>query len=234
MKITVFGDSITKGLSLENGMIKRIGQSAITTISERLHLSINNISMFGQSLKRFKEKDYLNDFLSNLDSQEHNVCVMCLGGNDSDYVWGEVEQTPNEEHGSFTNPDDFYQMLTDIIKTLKKNNVDVLLTSLFPIDSKRYFDNTICKKHNGDPIIAFLHNDVNNLYRHHEQFNNLITRCAHEEKCDFIDYRTPLLQRTDFLDYLSLDGIHPNQKGHDYIADKVCDYCLTHYKDLLA
>lgn len=229
MRITVFGDSITKGLFLENGRIKRIERNCIDNISNQLGLKIENNSAFGQTFYRFNEKKILNDYLTNFDKEEKNIVILCLGGNDSDYRWGEVEKDPMGEHGAFTNPDLYYELLSLTIKKLQEQGVIVMLTSLFPIDSKRYFENTICQTHNREAILQFLHNDVNNLYRHHEQFNNLIARCAKEFACDFIDFRTPLLQKIDALDYLSWDGIHPNQAGHDFIADTICSYCKKHF-----
>ena len=55
-KITVIGDSIPKGLYLENKHIRRIGRGAVNTIAEKLGTEIENFSVFGQTLKKCCEK----------------------------------------------------------------------------------------------------------------------------------------------------------------------------------
>ena len=44
-----------------------------------------------------------------------------------------------------------------------------------------------------------------------------------EEKGRYVYIRTAFLQRRDYRDYLCIDGIHPNDKGHILIADILLD-----------
>ena len=74
--------------------------------------------------------------------------------------------------------------------------------------------------------MKFFCGDVTNIARHQESYNAAVMKSALSAGAAFIDFRTEFLMKPDFLDYLSEDGIHPNQKGHDLIAD-----CVIRYAD---
>ena len=215
--ITLFGDSISKGLYLDNKRIKRIEHSAVDILSEEYGIKVDNFSSFGQTLKKCFEKGYFDRYL-NERTNEHDTLVIELGGNDSDYNWEEAAQSPFEEHLPNTPLNEFESILDTLIKKLKKNGVSPVFLSLPPVDSQRYFKNVICGRADGERVMQFLCGDVTNIARHQETYNTAILKKALENGCEFIDFRTEFLLMIDFLDCLSDDGIHPNQKGHEAIA----------------
>lgn len=77
----------------------------------------------------------------------------------SDYDWKMVVQFPNEQHYPKTTPDKFEKLLS-IIKKLQSNNLKVVLTTIPPIDSKRYFENVIKKVADGSMVLKFLNHDI--------------------------------------------------------------------------
>ena len=87
--ITVIGDSIPKGLYLQNNRICRIERGAVANIAERLHLHIENFSVFGQTLKKCVLKGHFERWLQE-HSDSHDRLVISLGGNDCDDAWKEV------------------------------------------------------------------------------------------------------------------------------------------------
>ena len=213
----VIGDSITKGVYLDELKISKIEKPFIKNIEEHFGFDVENNSVFGQSLKRFYEKN-LDNFLDKIDDSKQNICIISLGGNDCDYCWNEVENNPQGFHGPKTEKNEFLNLLMCFLEKLKTKNIIPILCSLCPIDSKRYFYNVISKKYDEQKILTFLNGDVENIYRHQEVFNNAIQKIAFQTGTLFFDYRSEFLSRTDFLSLLSEDGIHPNQKGHNYIA----------------
>ena len=84
LNITVFGDSIGKGISTDNGKIEILKDNAVALIEKEYSLKIDNRSVFGQSLKRITQKGIIEKYLENLEKNENNVVVLELGGNDSD------------------------------------------------------------------------------------------------------------------------------------------------------
>ncbi len=219
--ITVIGDSIPKGLYLENKKICRISRSAVSTIAERLGAEIENFSVFGQTLKKCCAKGHFESWL-NKHAGTRDRLIISLGGNDCDYLWEEVAKDPFAPHLPNTPLPEFEGLLHTVISACKARGVTPAFTSLPPIDSQRYFKNVICKRADEERILQFFHGDVTNISRHQECYNLAIMKAALSANCPFFDFRSELLLQTDYLSLLSDDGIHPNQAGHDRIAEYFC------------
>lgn len=220
--ITVFGDSISRGLYLENGRICRIGQSAVSILSEKYCLETDNFSSYGQTLKKCWEKGHFERFIR--ETRRGSILAVALGGNDCDYRWEEVEKSPLAEQKPNTPLYEFEDILRKAIALLRANGRVPVLLSLPPIDPERYFRNVICARADGERILEFFRGDVTNIARHQEAYNLAIAKAALRNGCSFIDFRTELLLRPDYLSLLSDDGIHPNERGHAEIARIVGQY----------
>lgn len=223
MKITIFGDSIAKGLFFDkdNLSISRLKSGFASMLGEKTNCNVQNISVFGQTLKRANEKNLFDNYLAELNADEENIAIIELGGNDADFNWDDVQKSPDEKHVSKTGSEEFCEVLTDVLLKLKNNGVKVFVCSLFPISSERYFDNVLAKKYDGEKILRFLKGDKENLYRFQESYNNTLTKCVQTAGVTFVDYRSEILLKTDFLSYLSDDGIHPNDLGQTFICETI-------------
>lgn len=214
----LFSDSIGKGLYFdENLNIQKLKYNVCDLFKTKSNIDITNNSVFGQTLKRLDDKKQIDKYLSTINKEVTNTCIIWLGGNDSDYDWSLVSLNPDKFYSSRTNIYEFEDILINTIKKLKDNNVNVILVSILPVDSNRYFNNVLCKKYNGENILKFLKNDLTNLYRHQELFNNCILKCAYSTNTTLIDLRSILLKDNSFLSMLSSDGIHLNESGQDFI-----------------
>lgn len=222
--IIVLGDSISKGVFLEDRNIKKIDNSAIEIINKKYGIEVKNRSVFGQTLKRAYDKGLVTNLVKDFEKDKKNIVVIALGGNDADYDWKEVALSPLEKHQPKTPLLEFEKLLKTVITFLQENGAEVIVNSIFPMDSKRYFDAVISKVADSNNVLKFLDNDLTNLSRHQEGFNNSVRSVVAETGCKFIDYRSPLLMQNDFLSYFCDDGIHPNQKGHEFIAKIVEDF----------
>ena len=197
--------------------------NAVSQVAKDYNLDINNISVYGQTLSRLNKKSFLDNYLKSLNKKDFNVAVLSLGGNDSDYDWKQVATAPTQPHLPKTPPKEFEALLNDTIQKLKKAKVKVFLTNIPPIDSKRYFQNVICRQADQQSVLKFLQGDIENIYRHQELYNSIITKCATKNQCHLFDSRTKLLSKVDDLDYKRDDGIHPNKTGQQKIAESVID-----------
>lgn len=222
--VALFGDSISKGLFLQEGKICRIGRNAAVIVAERYRLRIDNFSAFGQTLRKCREKRLFDTFLDNTGDFARKKAVIALGGNDCDYDWKKVSEDPFGYHLPNTPLPLFEEMLGEVTEKFKSRGLLPVFISLPPVSSQRYFDNVICKKAEREQILKFFAGDVTNIARHQECYNAAILKCAAAYGCDFIDFRTEFLLKTDCADYISDDGIHPNAKGHLLIADIVSEY----------
>lgn len=216
-KATLFGDSIPKGLYLEGNKVRRIGRCAVDTVAQTLGIEIENRSAFGMTLAKCVEKGYISDYIKN--AGDGDVAVFSLGGNDCDYDWEKVARDPFAYHTPRTPLPLFEELLDDTARALKKAGIRAFFTNLTPISSERYFKNVISARADGAEVMKFFAGDVTNIARHQESYSNAVTKAALSNGFPLFDCRTEFLMKPDMLDFLSDDGIHPNQAGHDLIAE---------------
>lgn len=77
--ITVFGDSISKGLYLKGDRINRLEINAVQLVMDKYGIDIDNKSAFGQSLQRIYNKKVIEKYLAEIDHSRHNIAVLTLG-----------------------------------------------------------------------------------------------------------------------------------------------------------
>ncbi len=222
-KITIFGDSIPKGIIFEDSQLKKLSDNVVSIIANKLHLNINNLSYYGQTLTRLEEKAIIDEYLIGINPDERNIAVISIGGNDSDFDWKKVASDPKVAHNPKTTPEDFETLLNSTITKLRKHNVEVILTNIPPVCSKKYFDNVISKTADKDKVLEFLQGDLDNIYRHQELYNLIITKCAHLNSCRLLDIRQAFLWDIKYLDSFCEDGIHPNHLGHIQMAENIIE-----------
>lgn len=221
IKITVFGDSIFKGIVTDSGKLQKLENSVVNNVAKHFNLDIKNVSVYGQTLGRIYQKGLILDYTNSLDTSKKNITVLSVGGNDSDYDWQEIEKSPTLPHKPKTTLDEFKNILTLVINQIKCAGAKVFVTTIPPVDSKRYFENVICKIADRNKILEFFNGDVNTIYRHQELFNDAIMQVAKKTCTGVIDIRTPFLSRLDFLSLMCNDGIHPNQNGHNLMTTAI-------------
>lgn len=222
--ITVMGDSIAKGLFLKDNKIMRIERNTVKLMQEHYGVSIENFSLFGQTLKKTVQKGFFDTYLENNAHKPNKVLVIALGGNDCDYNWKEVGEHPNAQHEPNTPPSEFFSLLNENVQKLKKGGIHTYLAALPPVYSDRYFQNIIAARADKDAVLHFFTGDVTNISRHQECYNNLILRAALLNRCPFIDFRTDFLLKNNMPDYISEDGIHPNEMGHELMFRRIQEF----------
>ena len=221
MHTVVFGDSIAKGIVTVEGRIETIEDNAVKLISDYYQRSIDNVSFYGQTLKRIYDKKIVDKYLSSINDHDEIYAVFALGGNDSDYDWKKVSDNPYFAHQPKTNIEDFEFMLIDMIKKLQSKGIKVVLTTIIPLDSQSYFDHVISKMGDPEKIMIFLKNDVENISRHQEAYSHVIQRCAKETQSICLDVRSKMEKHTHVKRYMCADGVHPNEEGYHYLAQSI-------------
>jgi acyl-CoA thioesterase-1 len=231
MKTVLFGDSISKGIVTDDGTLKTIKNSATNLIAAHFGKPIDNLSQYGQTIKRLWEKGTVDQYIASIETDEDRFAIIGLGGNDSDYRWEEVAINPWVDHPSKTPIEEFTLLYDSLIKHLKKNGFKVIVFTIFPIDSERFFDNVITKLADPEKIRLFMRGDIHTIGRHQEAFNIAVLKCAYENHCRIIDIRSRILVEPEYHKYLCMDGIHPNEAGYQLIAHFVIEE-IEHAQDL--
>ena len=224
LKITIFGDSIGKGITTDGGKPVVMENSAVTLFENAYGVSVDNRSVFGQSLKRIAERGLIERYLNGLNKDENNVAVLELGGNDADFNWREVAKTPSVYHGPQTPIKEFSLLYKETIEKLQDGGVKVVACTIAPIDSKRFFDRVIGSIADSLKVLEFFNGDFNTIHRHQESFNNAILKNAYSYGLPVIDLREKFLESNDFENLMCLDGIHPNQNGQREIFNAVNEF----------
>jgi lysophospholipase L1-like esterase len=219
MRTVVFGDSVAKGIVTVKGKIETIKDNAVKLVSNYFGQEIDNISLYGQTLKRIYDKKIVDKYLDSVNQSEQVYAVFSLGGNDSDYDWKKVSENPYIAHSPKTPLEDFERMLIETIDKLTNRGVTVVLTTIIPLDSQSYFDNVISKMGDPEKMMIFLENDVENISRHQEMYSQAILRCAMKTGCTVLDIRKKMSFLEDANAYMCTDGVHPNEKGYHYLAE---------------
>lgn len=71
---------------------------------------------------------------------------------------------------------------------------------------------------------VLMHNDRQYITNWHERYNIEVFKIAIENNIPVIDITTSFLEQKNYSDYLCDDGIHPNEKGHELIAEAIMQH----------
>ena len=215
--ICIFGDSVAKGVVFDavKNKYSLLKENFVHILEKQQNIAISNYAKFGCTISMgsdilARHEDHLGLF---------DYTILEFGGNDCDYNWAEIASDPTRAHLSNTPVNQFREQYIALIERVRHNGGKPMLLSLPPIDPKRYFE-WISKGLNAKNILAFL-GDVDNIYSWQGMYSAVITELAAVCKVPLIDIRSAFLEQQNYCDYLCLDGIHPNSKGHLLISKAI-------------
>ncbi|MBN2879002.1 MAG: SGNH/GDSL hydrolase family protein [Clostridia bacterium] len=217
-RILVCGDSITRGVIFDEQSNRYINTKKAVTdeVAQKMHLTIDNMSKFGNTVKRA-----LNSFKKAIINKKYKYVLFELGGNDCDFNWKAVADNPEGTHAPNTDYTEYKNILKEMIETARENEIVPVLATLPPIDAHRYFDWISSFSVDAKPHILSWLGDVNRIYWWQERYNAAVLQVASETHCRVLDIRSALLETDDYRKLYCLDGIHPNEKGHEVMANAV-------------
>lgn len=218
MNITIYGDSILKGVLLENGryIINREWEKRFT---DTYGIRLTNRSRFGCTIRK-------GIGLIRADSEKGYAAGECalleFGGNDCDYDWAEISDDPGRSYDCKTPPESFLAAYREAIGLIRKSGRKPVLATLPPIHSERYL-RFICR--NGlsrENILTWL-GDVDAIYRWQKKYSDMASDLAESEHTELIDLRAAFeADGRDPCELLCADGIHPSHSGQGLIFHTLC------------
>ena len=224
-KLFAFGDSIIKGIISEydNGRLKyKISDNSATDIcSRRLGLESCNLGKFGCTITAGEK--IIDKHLEKISAND--IVLLEFGGNDSDKMWAEIADKPDHEHIAKTPLQTFVETYHRIIQKLKATGATIYMLTMPPIDTKAYFQH-FTKGMNDSQItniMKWLYGNIEVVGLWHEMYNQEIIKVACAENIELIDIYKPFIKLRDYRSYFCNDGIHPNQKGQEMIANTICN-----------
>jgi lysophospholipase L1-like esterase len=201
--IYCFGDSITYGAwDIKNsGWVSRL-RGYLDELQEKdqsLYFLSYNLGIPGETtdglVKRF-QTEYL--ARAKEDGEEESVFFFAFGANDSVFF-----KSTNEFRVS---KDRFVSNLQKVIDSAKSNSKKIALVNIAPADE------AVCAKNYGDRKLR--------LNKNVEAYNKLIENLAQINDCKLVDIYSAYISKS-YKNLLSEDGLHPNEKGHQLIFEKV-------------
>ena len=152
-----------------------------------------------------------------------DYALICYGGNDSDFDWDAVQDSPRESHLPRTTLADFKQILLQMLRQLKDKGVQPVLMTLPPIDAQRYLD-FLCRNGRSKERIMDWLGDTQHIYRHQELYSDTVARLAYETGTPLIGVREIFLGEKRLPGLISADGIHLTMDGYTKLFDTLAGW----------
>ena len=223
MKLVALGDSIIKGVLVqsegERSRYSLADKSIVECCAEKLGGESLNLGKMGCTIEAGER--ILNRCLDKMSGAQY--VLLEYGGNDSDYNWQEIAESPEKEHFPRTRLEVFEQVYERVINKIKEMGAIPLVLSLPPMDAERYFAFFSQKWEEGfrANVMRWLGGSTNTIMSGHELYNLATMRVAQRTGTQWIDVTSGLLKDHNFRAYLCDDGIHPNERGQRMIAEAV-------------
>ena len=216
-KVSVFGDSILKGVQYNQKSGRYVVEDNIgfDGIAERAGYSVQNFSKLGCTVT--KAWNYLQRMFPKIDA---DLVFMDFGGNDCDFDWKAISDSPLNIHKPNTEYYDFigtYNNMVDYI--LAKRRMPVLAT-LVPIQADEYIEYVVSENNlDRRNINKWLGGDVKRIENYQRVYSDAVKGIASRKDIPYIDIRAAFEANVDTTALMCRDGIHPNDRGQAVIHD---------------
>lgn len=221
VKLVALGDSILKGVLCNQENDGRIHYSlsdsnVIDRVASTLRMQALNLCKMGCTIG--VGESILNRYKKQV--EDAKFVLLSYGGNDGDYDWQSIADSPNSEHHPRTSLTMFENTYIDIINTLRGIGCVPIVLSLTPMNTQSYF-NFITRQFSDvrkTNVFNWLNGSLETIAAGHEEYNGAVKRVAKATNAPLIDITLPLENHAGCL---CVDGIHPNVYGQALIADIV-------------
>lgn len=219
LNFCIFGDSVGKGVVLSDTGRYASGSPDINSLTGRDDITLKNYSRFGfVTEKTLWLIEKCGDEIASSDA-----VFIEVGGNDCDFDWQSISETPDEEHLCKTPPALFEKIYTELLKKAKSFGKKVFALNLPPIVAARYFKNIsqragVCAEN----VLKWL-GSVETIYRYQEMYSIMVEKIARAVDVALIDIRSAFLADHHYEELICEDGIHPNSKGYELIYKSVIE-----------
>ena len=224
--MAALGDSVTKGVILtETNKYSLTEHSYLDIVSRELDLQISNYGRFGSTVDT-------GDTMIRRHSDEiagSEYTFIEYGGNDCDFDWMKIADSPMEDYAPKTRLEDFRKRFITLINKVRELGSKPIILSLPPILSAPYFAffSRSMSQEQKENVITWLGGSTDIISRWHESYNRTLFMIAKETQTPIIDITTPFdTFRGDISSLYCADGIHPNAKGHRMIAATIVNSYL--------
>ncbi len=220
LRAKIYGDSIMKGTILDAGYrYHAIMNEYLVKLYDRFGIEAENRARFGITVQR-GHSILLRDIDEGLDCE---LALVEFGGNDSDFKWNEISMEPDKEHLPLTSMADFKQNIASMTEELRAQGVQPIMMTLPPIEPNRYLDFVSRNGNSRENILKWL-GYVEKIYETHKSYSDAVAEIAQERMVPLVDVRSAFPSGDALGEYMCIDGVHPDKKGYQLIADSFASF----------
>lgn len=220
LRAKIYGDSIMKGTILDAGYrYHAIMNEYLVKLYNRFGIEAENRARFGITVQR-GHSILLRDIDEGLDCE---LALVEFGGNDSDFKWNEISMEPDKEHLPLTSMADFKQNIAAMTEELRAQGVQPIMMTLPPIEPNRYLDFVSRNGNSRENILKWL-GYVEKIYETHKSYSDAVAEIAQERMVPLVDVRSAFPSGDVLGEYMCIDGVHPDKKGYQLIADSFASF----------
>ena len=223
LRAKIYGDSIMKGTILDNGYrYHAIMNEYLVKLYNKFGIEAENRARFGITVQR-GHNILLRDIDEGLDCE---LALIEFGGNDSDFRWNEISLEPGKEHLPLTSMQDYKTNLITMTEELRAQGVQPIMMTLPPIEPNRYLDFVSRNGNNRESILKWL-GYVEKIYEVHKSYSDAAAEIACDRMVPLVDVRSAFPTGDALGEYVCIDGVHPDKKGYQLIADSFSSFLKT-------
>lgn len=201
MRVLVFGASITQGYwDTQGGWVQRL--RAHYDKKQVQDLTQDNPSIFNLGVSADTTRMILNRFDAETEARRRNqmAFILSAGINDSAIEAGKNRSTPEQ----------YESELEELVRKAQKYSDKILFAELTPCDEKLT-----------NPVPEWWHKDL--CYRNEriQEFESAAQKVCEENSIPYVALFEKLKQELDSGHQILIDGLHPNDAGHELIFQLV-------------
>lgn len=213
-KIYIFGDSIAQGVLLNAADQFQLSPNGCVDRLIRAGYPLINYGMSGYTIRQgyaaFQQKRL----------QPGAGCVIEYGANDCKMDWDAVSDDPEHFHDGQTPMAEFQAALERFVRDARSRGLRPILATPLPLIGGRYYA-WICRGRNAEHILRYFHGDPEGISRWQGRYASAVREAARQYHCPLLDLRDWMIHEMDYPDWLCQDGVHPNEKGHGLMAERI-------------
>lgn len=165
---------------------------------DRLGLKMPQHRMYNFGISGDTTEDLLQRFDANVFGKNPQMIIFAIGINDSIYV-------PKEDR-NFVEFGKFKENIEELVEKASQICEKIVFVGLIPVDEE------LLTPMLWEPALHYLNKEI-------KKYNDAIKEICRVKKLKFIDINSKM-KKIDYKKLLS-DGIHPNAKGHTWLAEKI-------------
>ena len=207
-QIDIVGDSITYGMGASTP-----SKDYVSVLEKEIRIPIKNDGVSSATIQNGSNNDQISfiNHVKKIDFSKSDIVIVFGGTNDfaqSLPVGKSTDATDKSLIGA----------LKTVINQIKKSNPNALVLIIPPMWRARINDSSKFVDINTVP------NSAGVLFK---EYFNAVVKIAKDYKIPYLDlFNNSEINQKNYKDYLA-DGLHPNDKGHLWLANKVHNFILN-------